>query len=234
MKACPSLDLPELVRIPGGVRDYLALPGADARVEQMGKRLGIWGDVESIDRAYRAWIILATYQARHWKNLAMRREKELEKTPGQRDREHNGLYAEALAHVERQRQRRRKFNKAAPRLGYDWLKDTHTLAGFRDATGRTQKTILQYVSGLDGQRKLDDGQYQYSRKAALTVLDRWLDHLSAKKARDVADEIWVACVRRSPRRAAPLRMVLSKHGAKCLWPEPPRDPPLWGLGSQVK
>ncbi len=217
-----TIDKPESVKIPAGVQGFLKLAGAEAKIQQLAQKRGYWPDVSALSCLTRAWLVLATYQsrfwrseARRWETEAKRLEAELEKTPQTRGAEALKFMGDAAQLYRKkranERAKRRRDEATSPNLAYEWAKDDHTMADFRDATGRTQKTVQGYVEKLAEERTLRATHYVYTAKGAVTVLDRWLTTRSDRQK--LATEIYGNYD--YPPRTMPkeLRAVLEKHGA---------------------
>jgi hypothetical protein len=217
-----TVDEPESVKLPAGVRDFLKLTGAEAKIQQLSQKRGYWADVSTLPGLIRAWLVLATYQSRFWRSEArrweaeaQRLEAELEKTPQTRGAEALKFMGDAAQLYQKKRaneRAKRKRDKAiSPNLDYDWGKHDHTIADFRDATGRTQKTVQGYVKKLAGERTLRSTHYVYTTKGAVTVLDRWLATRSDRQK--LATEISQNYDYPPRRMPAELRAVLKKYRA---------------------
>ena len=217
-----TIDKPESVKIPAGVQGFLRLAGAEAKIQQLAQKRGYWPDVSALSCLTRAWLVLATYQsrfwrseARRWETEAKRLEAELEKTPQTRGAEALKFMGDAAQLYRKkranERAKRRRDEATSPNLAYEWAKDDHTMADFRDATGRTQKTVQGYVKDLEPQRTLRGTHNVYTAKGAVKVLNRWLTTRSDRQK--LATEIYGNYD--YPPRTMPkeLRAVLEKHGA---------------------
>lgn len=172
-----------------------------------------------------AWLVLATRKARMFDAV----EKVRAMTEEERDR----WYTEYTKEEERKRRearlpRNRKGERTQfrPDTSYDWLKESHTRADFRKATGRQHSAVKSYTRSLDGP---DEEKRIYNRSEALLVLSRFLEKVASKsepKAREHAEEIWENLA--VPGRAGleELRTILAEFSPDLPpLPEPPTPEP---------